>query len=227
MSKISLGLSALAVAVSAVLAFLYADVRRQADDMRQHIAALEAQMLGARPVSLRGADVTAPTRSRAETSASAEMPRTSRPSSNDAVDNRSATRSPLSGDLRQEVAAIVEEERDSAREKRREEWETRMKEGFAQSLMDFADDLGIDAPTIGKVQVLFNDIMDRRAELQRELHAQNMSFYEFRQESRKFDQELHEKMSQLLSQEQLEAFADTFPMGRGGMMRPGGGPGPR
>lgn len=227
MSKISLGLSALAVAASAVLVFLYADVRRQADDMRQHIAALEAQMADARPVSLRGTDVAAGTRSRAETSTSAEMPRAPRPSSDDAIDNRPATRSALPGDLRQEVAAIVEEERSSAHEKRREEWESRMKEGFAQSLMDFADDLGIDAPTIGKVQVLFNDMMDRRAELQRELQAQNMSFYEFRQESRKFDQEMHEKMSQLLSQEQLEAFADTFPMGRGGMMRPGGGPAPR
>jgi hypothetical protein len=223
MSKISMAISALALVSAAVTGFLYFDSRRDVAALARQVDALEthAEDLSRQLASLA---VNAPTGRRAR------FPVSDAPIAQDIVGPQTADAPPpasgdrpsLDADLRQEVASIVEAQQETAREKRRQEWESRMKEGLAQSLQEFAEDHRLDETTTAQVQTLLEGSMNRRAELRQDLESRNISFYEFRQENRRQEEEMQANLSKLLTREQIAAFVDAFPVGRGGP-----GPGPR
>lgn len=130
----------------------------------------------------------------------------------------------LKANLRQEVEAMVAEEQSTARERHRQEWETRLREGMNQSLNDFAEDQNIDDEAKQTLSTLMDEAMNRRQALRDELESRNISFYEFRQEERKMTEEMQAKYAEVLNPEQLAAFQESFPMGMRGR---GGGRGGR
>ena len=132
----------------------------------------------------------------------------------------------LKADLRREVEAMVAQEQTDSRTKRRQEWQQRMSEGVKQSLADFAEDHQLDDSVTQQISALFDESMEKRQQLREELDARNMSFYEFRQEERKMRDEMNSKLSTLLTEDQLAAFEQTFPVGPGRMGGRSGGPRP-
>ncbi len=121
----------------------------------------------------------------------------------------------LKADLRREVETMVAQEQTDLREKRREEWQQRMAEGMKQSLSEFAEDHQVDDRVVEQISALFDESTARRQQLREDLDARNMSFYEFRQEERKIRDEMNAKMADLLTDDQMAAFEETFPIGLG------------
>jgi hypothetical protein len=121
----------------------------------------------------------------------------------------------LKAEFRREVETMVAQEQTDYREKRREEWQQRMEESVKQSLSEFAEDHQVDESVMTQISTLFDDSTAKRQELREELDARNMSFYEFRQEERQIREEMREKMAELLTADQLEAFEETFPIAPG------------
>ena len=119
----------------------------------------------------------------------------------------------LKEEMRQEVQDIVADERAERRKKRREEWEKRMRESMTESLDDFAEDHQLDDDVKSQIAVLLDESMNRRGELRDEMNERNLSFYEFREKERELRDEIDTRLSELLTEEQMEVFQDRFPMG--------------
>ncbi|MBN2527118.1 MAG: hypothetical protein JXR76_12045 [Deltaproteobacteria bacterium] len=119
----------------------------------------------------------------------------------------------LKAHLRQEVEEMVAQEQNESSEKRRQEWQERMRDGMTESLNDFAEDQHLEGDVKVRLSVLLNESMEKRQKLRDELHNRNLSFYEYRQEERKMREEMESNLSNILDEEQVEAFEDAFPMG--------------
>ncbi|MBN2344453.1 MAG: hypothetical protein JXX29_09485 [Deltaproteobacteria bacterium] len=122
----------------------------------------------------------------------------------------------IKADLRQELAQMVEAEQSESREKHREERETRMANLMSLSIRDFAEDQGLNDDVADELEQLMEQSMTERRTLRDELESENISFYEYRQEQRKRQAAMDEKLSKLMNEKQREAFQDAFPFGRRG-----------
>ncbi|MBN2714742.1 MAG: hypothetical protein JXX14_02740 [Deltaproteobacteria bacterium] len=227
-AKISIALNVLLLGLGAIVAIQLSRFSTHQDTLSQRVTDLEVQNVQlAKQLSWIAENTSGKTaKSTASPSAARrEMPKETRgdggPGPGDATLDKEVLSSEnvasLKADLREEVEEMVAEHQSTAREKRRAEWETRMREGMIQSLDDFADDQQLNDSVKARISELITESMTQRQNLRRELEDHNMSFYEFSQEERKMRREMEAKVSELLTDEQMEAFEESFPMGpRGG-----------
>jgi phage-related protein len=223
LAKISIGLN-MVLLVLAVLIFVHANGMKTAmDTLSRRVTDLEVQNVqlsrqlvqldrNAIPVARRGAaagQATSPERM------ARSIRRSGEPFSDTETGGDAVNLGELKADLRREVESMVAQEQTDLREKRREEWQQRMAEGIKQSLSEFAEDHQVDDRVVEQISALFDESTARRQQLREDLDARNMSFYEFRQEERKIRDEMNAKMAELLTEDQMAAFEDTFPIGPG------------
>lgn len=117
----------------------------------------------------------------------------------------------LKADLLGEVTTIVEEEQQRAQQRQVEEQEQRWRDGLARSIKDFADDQGLDSRKAGKILPILEDTFKHNASLRQQLDAQNISFYEYRQERNLSQEVLDEELLDVLTEEEFKAFKEAFP----------------
>jgi hypothetical protein len=223
LAKISIGLNMMLL-VLAVLIFVHANGMKTAmNTLTRRVTDLEVQnvQLSRQMVQLDQNAISATRRGAAAGPATSpervtrSTRRSGKPFSDTGTDGDAVNLGELKADLRREVETMVAQEQTDLREKRRAEWQQRMAEGVKQSLAEFAEDHQVDDKVVEQISALFDESTARRQQLHEDLDARNMSFYEFRQEERKIRDEMTAKMADLLTEDQMAAFEETFPIGPG------------
>lgn len=125
----------------------------------------------------------------------------------------------LKAHLREEVKSVLHEEQNNAMENNRKHWESRIQDELQKSIADFAEDYQLEEEVTEQLSSILEESFEKRRTFHSDLENDNISFYELRQENRKLQDEMDSKLSNILTEEQLNAFEDTFPMGPGRQRR--------